>query len=198
MQQCTILPCNNAPYSHAPLHHTPMHPYIILSCTSAPYSQAPLHHTFTQQCTLLPGSNAPYYHAPLHHTPMHSVIILSCTSAPYSPSTPSPHTRGRGRGGAPGRAEGGLRRRKQWTHIHRATRFPRSRSVRQREQWLATLGATHSPHNRSKTGLQLFEEPACSRESKDTLRYAVKAVVNSVSSRKPIQRSLRGASSQPA
>ena len=49
-----------------------------------------------------------------------------------------------------------------------------------------------------KTGLQLFEEPACSRESKDTLHYAVNAVVNSVSSRKPIQRSLRGTSSQPA
>ena len=59
---------------------------------------------------------------------------------------------------------GSLRRREQWTHIHRATRFPRSRSVRQREQWLATLGATHSPHNRRRQDCSCSKnQPAAER-----------------------------------
>ena len=69
-------------------------------------------------------------------------------------ATHSPHRRRRG----------SLRRRKQWTHIHRATRFPRSRSVRQREQWLATLGATHSPHNRRRQDCSCSKnQPAAER-----------------------------------
>ena len=47
---------------------------------------------------------------------------------------------------------------------HRATRFPRSRSVRKREQRLATLGATHSTHNRRRKDCSCSKnQPAAER-----------------------------------
>jgi hypothetical protein len=82
---------------------------------------------------------------------------------------------------------------------HRATRFPRSRSVRQREQW--THPVPHTPRTVEeedrtsvvrRTRLQQREQGHTTLHSIDggaSLSPRSKSVVNSVSSRKPIQRS---------
>ena len=112
-------------------------------------------------------------------------------------ATHSPHRRRRG----------SMRRRKQWPHIVPHVSRIVDQCDRESSGWphlvphtLRTIEEDRTAAVR-RTSLQQREQGHTTLHNIDggaSLSPRSKSVVNSVSSRKPIQRSLRGASSQPA